>query len=118
MAELLGYFTLATKPITVRVEMMSKTMERAFRKTGSFDEERNTYTVAAFLIGQLGKNFSASLKSISGKELLEVALKRLKGIQRGIGGTIVFLEAQGSEKLLPFYASNGFREFDRRTAFL
>ena len=115
--ELLGFFTLAIKPITVRLEKISKTQERGFRKTGSFDEERNTYTVAAFLIGQLGKNFSASLKnSISGNELLEVALKRLEGIQRGIGGTIVFLEAQGSERLLSFYGSNGFREFDRRAA--
>ena len=118
MAELLGYFTLAIKSITVRSGMMSKTEERAFKKMGSFDEERGTYTVAAFLIGQLGKNFSASSKnSISGKELLHGALHILKGIQRGIGGLIVFLEAQNNEKLLSFYASNGFREFDRRTAF-
>ena len=118
MAELLGYFTLTIKSITVRVEMMSKTMERAFRKTGKLDECMNTYTTSAFLVAQLGKNFSASLKnSISGNDLLDGALYILKGIQLGIGGTIVFLEAQGSEKLLPFYASSGFRALDRRTAF-
>ena len=118
MTELLGYLTMTIKPITVRSGVMSKTEERAFKKTGRFDEEQNAYTVAAFLIGQLGRNFSASSKnSISGKELLQIALYRLKLIQRGIGGLIVFLEAQGNEKLLSFYGGNGFREFDRRTAF-
>ena len=37
MAELLGYFTLAIKSITVRDERMSKTMARAFKKVGKFD---------------------------------------------------------------------------------
>ena len=84
---------------------------------GKFDEAMNTYTVAAYLIAQLGRNFAPSLKgSISGDELLDVALKRLKSIQRNVGGTIVFLEAQNNEKLLSFYKSNGFREFDRRMA--
>ena len=117
MAELLGYFTLAIKPITVRDERMSKTMARAFKKVGKFDEVQNTYTVAAYLIGQLGRNFSPSLRnSISGDELLEVALHLLKGIQYDIGGTIAFLEAQGNEKLLSFYGSGGFRALDSRMA--
>ena len=101
MTELLGFFTLAIKPITVDPKRISKTEERAFKKTGRFDEEQNAYTVAAFLIGQLGRNFSASSKnSISGDVLLQIALYRLKLIQRGIGGLIVFLEAQDNEKLL------------------
>ena len=114
---LLGYFTLIIKPITVRDKRMSKTMARAFKKIGRFDEVQNTYTVAAYLIGQLGRNFAPSLKnSISGDELLEVALHLLKGIQYDIGGTIVFLEAQSNEKLLSFYGSNGFRALDSRIA--
>ena len=117
LAKLVGYFTLAIKPITVRDERMSKTMARAFKKVGKFDEVQNTYTVAAYLIGQLGRNFSPSLKAnISGDELLDVALKRLKGIQRNVGGTIVFLEAQNNEKLLSFYQGNGFRALDSRIA--
>ena len=115
--ELVGYFTLAIKPITVDTEKISKTMERAVKKTGKFDEEMNTYTTSGFLIGQLGKNFSPSVKdSISGNELLQLALYRLKLIQHDVGGTIVFLEAQDNEKLLSFYQGNGFREFDRRMA--
>ena len=117
MAELLGYFTLAAKPITLELGKMSKTMERAVKKTGNLDESMNTYTTSAFLVAQLSRNFSPSLKSsISGDELLDVALKRLKGIQRNIGGTIVFLETQNNEKLLSFYQGNGFKALGKRTA--
>ena len=45
-----------------------------------------------------------------------MALHLLKGIQNDVGGTIVFLEAQDNDKVLSFYQSNGFREFDRRIA--
>ena len=115
MLELLGYFTLAIKPITVHYKMVSRTTERAFKKTGNFDEEQNTYTVAAYLIAQLGRNFAPSLKNtITGKELLQLALYRLKLIQRDVGGTVVFLEAQDNGKVLSFYASNGFKELGRR----
>ena len=115
--ELVGYFTLAIKPITVDARKISKTAERAVKKTGRLGEEGATYTVAAFLIGQLGKNFSHSIRgSISGDELLDVALHLLEGVQHDIGGTIAFLEAQNNGKLLSFYQGNGFREFDRRTA--
>ena len=113
--ELLGYFAITIKPITVQVEKISKTTERALKKMGKFDEEKNTYTVAAYLIAQLGKNFSPFLKdNITGNELLQLALYRLKLIQEDVGGLIVFLEAQGNEKVLSFYASNGFRALDRR----
>ena len=115
MLELLGYFTLAIKPITVHYKMVSRTTERAFKKTGNFDEEQNTYTVAAYLIAQLGRNFAPSLKNaITGKELLQLALYRLKLIQRDVGGTVVFLEAQDNGKVLSFYKSNGFKELGRR----
>ena len=115
MTDLLGYFTLAIKPITVHSKMMSRTMERIFKKIGRFDEEQNTYTASAYLIAQLGKNFSPFLKnSITGNELLQLALYRLKLIQEDVGGLIVFLEAQDNEKVLSFYTSNGFRALDRR----
>ena len=103
------------KPITVHSKMMSRTMERIFQKIGRFDEEQNTYTASAYLIAQLGKNFSSFLKnSITGNELLQLALYRLKLIQEDVGGLIVFLEAQDNEKVLSFYTSNGFRALDRR----
>ena len=53
MTELLGFFTLIIKSITVDAKMISRTVERAVKKTGSFDVERNTYTAGAYLIGQL-----------------------------------------------------------------
>ena len=116
-AKLVGYFTLTIKSLTVDAKRISKTTARALKKTGSFDVERNAYTAGAYLIGQLGRNFAPSLKNkISGNELLEVALHLLKGIQNDVGGLIVFLEAQDNDKVLSFYGSNGFREFDRRVA--
>ena len=55
MTELVGYFTLAVKSITVDAKRISKTTVRALKKTGNFDVERNTYTAGVFLIGRLGK---------------------------------------------------------------
>lgn len=58
-AELVGYFTLAVKPITIRADILSNSARRKIERIGKLDEKSNTYTMAAYLIAQLGKNFSS-----------------------------------------------------------
>ena len=56
--ELLGYFTLALKPLSVRGETVSKTTKRKLLRISELDEKSDTYTMSAYLIAQLGKNYT------------------------------------------------------------
>ena len=110
---IVGYFTIALKPITVNANKMSNTVKRKLERISKLDEAAGTYTAAAFLIAQLGKNFTNRLNErISGEELLDVAWTVVKELQYAAGGMVSFLEADRKEKLLEFYRKNGFREFD------
>ena len=109
-------FTIALKPITINASIMSKSVERKLQRISKLDEDTGTYTAAAFLIAQLGKNFTNGLNSrISGEEILIMALNVVKELQYAAGGMVTFLEAEEKEKLLEFYYKNGFREFDVKT---
>ncbi len=55
---LAGYFTLALKPLTVRGETVSNTVKKKLLRVSEWDEKSDTYTMSAYLIAQLGKNFT------------------------------------------------------------
>ena len=113
--EFLGYFTIALKPLTVRDEMISNTVKRKIKRVSEFDSQTNSYTMSAYLIAQLGKNYKDGRnKEITGAELLELAWSVIEDMQYRGGGMVVFLEANNEEKLLSFYRDNKFRQFDTR----
>ncbi len=113
--EFLGYFTIALKPLTVRDEMVSNTVK--IKRVSEFDSQTNSYTMSAYLIAQLGKNYTDGRnKEITGAELLELAWSVIEDMQYRGGGMVVFLEANNEEKLLSFYQDNKFRQFDTRLA--
>lgn len=92
---------------------MSNTVKRKLQRISKLDEATDTYTAAAFLIAQLGKNYTNQMNErISGEELLDMAWTVVKELQYAAGGMVSFLEADKKEKLLEFYNKNGFREFD------
>ena len=79
---LVGYFTLALKPLTVRGETVSNTVKRKLLRVSELDEISDTYTMSAYLIAQLGKNFTnGEEKKITGEELLVLAWDKIKEIQ-------------------------------------
>ena len=113
--ELLGYFTIALKPLTVRGETVSNTIKKKIQRVSELDEQLKTYTMSAFLIAQLGKNFTnGAEKKITGTELLELAWTVIEEMQYIGGGMVTFLEANNEAKLLEFYTGNGFKKFDVR----
>lgn len=84
---LVGYFTIALKPLTVQGEKISNTIKRKVIRVSEFDSRTQTYTMSAYLIAQLGRNYSdGGNKEITGAEFLELA----------------------------FYQDNKFRQFDTR----
>ena len=112
-ASLLGYFTLTIKPITINAESFSNTMKKKIARVSELDEENGTYTLSAYLIAQLGKNYRDDInKKITGTQLLNAAIDTIKELQRMAGGMVVFLEAENNEKLMQFYKNeNGFKQF-------
>ena len=113
---LLGYFTLAIKPISLKAEHFSNTAKRKIARVSQYDEINKTYTLSAYLIAQLGKNFANSVnEKISGTQLLQSAIEIIEEIQKMVGGMVVFLETENSEQLLDFYEKkNQFKRFDVR----
>ncbi len=112
---LLGYFTLALKPLTVRGETVSNSVRRKLLRISELDQKSDTYTMSAYLIAQLGKNFLENEgKEITGEELLKLAWDKIKEMQYLGGGMVTFLEAENEEKLLSFYRGNRFSQFDTR----
>ena len=113
--ELIGYFTIALKPLTVRGETVSNTVKKKLMRVSELDEQSQTYTMSAYLIAQLGKNFkNGAEKKITGEELLELAWDIVEKMQYMGGGMVTFLEAENSERLLSFYQANRFQTFDTR----
>ena len=113
--EMLGYFSLALKPLTIRGETVSNTTKRKLLRISELDEKSDTYTMSAYLIAQLGKNYADGReKEITGKDLIELAWIIIEKTQYMFGGMVAFLEAENEEKLLSFYQNNRFSQFDTR----
>ena len=115
--DLLGYYTLTHKSVTIPKENLSKTTQRRIERFSSLDTDANSYQASAFLLAQLGKNLSIDTgKGIKGNELLKCSLDVLKKVQHLIGGGIIFLECEDKPKLIDFYQQNNFRPYNMRTA--
>lgn len=114
--ELAGYFSITVRPVVVEAAGLSNTMKRKLDRISQYDEETMTYTVAAYLIAQFGRNYSNKVTCpITGVELMDNALVVLRGIQHQLGGIMVYLECEDKEALLNFYQNKkGFRLFGER----
>lgn len=115
-AALVGYFTITIKPISVSAKKFSNTLKRKIARVSELDKTTGTYSLSAYLIAQLGKNYSNGLNErITGKQLLQIAVNTIKELQYMVGGMVIFLETEDNEKLIRFYEEeNGFKRFDTR----
>ncbi len=112
---LVGYYTLTYKIIHISRIELSKTTEKRISRFGNYDSRTQTYSVAAPLIAQFGKNYNSMLTvSISGHDLMNMVLDQLQRIQYMIGGRIIYLECEDNPFLLDFYGKEGFIPFDKR----
>ena len=103
-ASLVGYFTLAIKPICVSAKKFSNTTKRKIARVSEQRENELTYTLSAYLIAQLEKNFrNGANRKITGKQLLQAAVDTILKLQYMTGGMVFFLEAENEEHLMQFY---------------
>ena len=113
--EIVGYFTLTIKPISVNCDNFSNTVKRKITRVSEQNTDNGNYSLAVYLIAQLGKNYNnGANEKITGEQLLEIAIDKIKELQYMAGGMVVFLETDNNEKLLSFYEKNGFKRFDIR----
>ena len=113
--DLVGYFTLAVKPVSVRVDKISKTMAKKLSRVSILDVNTMTFNAAAYLIAQMGKNYLLPKETqIEGDLLLGLATNMIAKIQYSIGGVVEFLECEDNVFLLDFYTRNNFKHFGTR----
>ena len=113
---LLGYFTLKHKAVEIPSEGMSKTSIKKLEKHAKLHKVLGAYLVSAFLLAQLGKNYNVDNGTrITGSELMDLASRKLLGIQRQIGGGVEYLDCDANEKLINFYqVKHNFKLFGER----
>lgn len=109
--EVLGYFTLATKMLTVKVNSLTKTEQKLISRFGYFDEDSESYKVTAILIAQFSRNFNSNTK-LSGSDLMDITLKQVKNVLNLTSGKTVFLECEKIKKLTDFYELHHFKFLD------
>lgn len=110
--DLVGYFTLASKILRIPKNGLSKSEQKILSLYSHFDETNQTFNCPAILIAQFGKNFFEKSESISGDDLMDIALEQIQYIQGLIGGKTVFLECENKAKLIEFYESHKFKLLD------
>lgn len=90
-------------------DIPSNTWRRKIERVARFNEEKQIYSAAGYLIAQLGKNYTDGINElVKGSEILELALNVIRRIQYRIGGMIAFLDAENNNSLIDFYTKSGF----------
>ncbi|MCI6731861.1 MAG: N-acetyltransferase [Lachnospiraceae bacterium] len=113
--ELVGYYTVAEKVIQLDQNVLTSKERRKLHGHGTYHPETRTYFLPAPLIAQLGKNYSNGNDTlISGTDLLQLAMEKIKLIKNIIGGRFVYLECEDVAKLVDFYTENNFKCFGKR----
>lgn len=75
--QIIGYFTITIKPITVNGAGFSNTVKKKIARVSEQDEDNGNYSLSAYLIAQLGKNFKNGVnEKISGEQLLGLAIEK------------------------------------------
>ena len=113
--DLLGYFSLAIKPVSIQIDVLSKSQLKKLRRVSNIDETSSSITLSAYLIAQLGKNYSIPKeKRIDGTKLLNMAYDKIVSLKHDVGGIAAFLECEENDFLLDFYTRNNHFEFGTR----
>lgn len=116
LADVVGCFTLLVKPFTIQAASLSSKNRRLIARFAEENTEAGDYTASVYLIAQIGKNYAIEEPlQISGGDLLNMALDKLRAAQDLVGGKLVLVEREADRaKLLEFYNANGFKSWNGR----
>ena len=99
--DVLGYFTLANKMLTLKRSSLSKRECKEISRFGYFDEESESYKLPAILIAQFSRNFHKDSASIGGSELMDIALDKIRDILHSTSGKTADPCAKGCKSASP-----------------
>ena len=92
-------------------------MQKRLSRVSVFDQNSQSYGTSAYLIAQLGKNYSLLEDSrISGEDLIGSALNTISDLKYRAGGLVEFIEFEQNDFLTEFYTTHGFSQFDTRVS--
>ncbi|MCX4315114.1 MAG: GNAT family acetyltransferase [Lachnospiraceae bacterium] len=116
--EIVGFFTLTHKAIEIKNDNISNTTRRKLSAHARLDADTNSFTASAFLLAQIGKNYSVDNgKRIRGSELIRYANDIMTDIQHRIGGGIIYLDCEDKPYLKNFYIDqNHYKIFGERNS--
>ncbi len=98
LSEILGYFSLSIKAILL-TDSVSNTKRQELTKS------KNSELIAGYLIAQIAR--SDSSKKGFGKEIINLAIERIKTAQKEVAGRFLYLDCK--EYLKSYYENIGFR---------
>lgn len=107
-----GYVSVALKVLSVSDSFSNQKRKKLDGLSAKIHGERID-DFSLYLIGQLARNSNVPHDSISGEALLQVAYDVIAAAVVAVGGRYMMIECRNNQKLLDFYASNGFEEISR-----
>ena len=112
-----AYFTLTLKPVEIPASKLTAKATRMVKRFARLNAGRGSYTIAAYLIAQLGRNFAVEEeKRIDGRDLMNLILDQIRNAKKHVGGKIAFLECEKDRPALKkFYEDNKFVSWSERT---
>ena len=114
---LVGYYSLANKPLIIskkNFNKLSESQKKKFRQHG-VQTESGGLQIYSYLIGQLGKNYSEealNTGAITGQELLTLAYDDILKVKQVISAKYVWIECLDKERLVSFYRKFGFKKIE------
>lgn len=117
-AQVVALLALTHKAIEIDGSLLSNSLYKKLTRYALPEPDSNTFLVSAFLIAQVGKNYSNEICNEKlGNEIMQAAFDIISDVQSKVGGRVVYLECDKSkEKLLDFYTNehNRFIKFRER----
>ena len=115
-SDFVGIYTLAHKAIDIPADRLNAKLKNKVRRYARLDEERQTYSVSAFLIAQFGKNYEGDKgRTVTGRELMDSAMGMLSAAQAIVSGGLIFLDCEVENTgALELYKEYGFASFGER----
>lgn len=112
-SDCLAYYTLAMKPVAISADRLNNRQKKAMYDVSKVRRDNHEFSISAYLIAQLARNFAAPKEwRVTGRDLFVCIFSQIAAIRKQIGGKVVFVEYErDKERLLKFYQDNGFEEF-------
>lgn len=102
-SDILAYFSLTFKEVSLTHTNISKTQVKRLDGINKKSE-----LIKAYLIGQIGKNFTIANNPISLPLILDEVYAIIEAAQSLVGGRAIILECGKVESLIRLYQNNGF----------